>query len=72
MDEREAQELARRIQREAPHLIVKAAPDVSWGQKTWIVYVYAEGLNEPLQIENPEEWEVQKAPFLLPRSSTNS
>ena len=67
MDEREAQQLARRIRREAPHLIVKVDTVEAVAWKAWAVYIYAKGSDKPLLlIENPSDWEEQKAPFLLP------
>lgn len=66
MDEREAQELAQDIRREAPHLIVKLDTVETIGWKAWAVYIYARGSNKLLlRIEKPSDWEVQKAPFLL-------
>ena len=72
MDARQAQELAQDIRREAQHLIVKVdtVEDVGW--KAWAVYIFERGSNKPLLIvENPSEWEDQKAPFLIPYSPTN-
>lgn len=70
MDEREAQELARNIRREAPHLVVVVGIVEAVGWKAWAVYVYERDSNKLLlQIEKPSDWEEQKAPFLLPRST---
>ena len=67
MDENQARQLEKRIQYEAPHLNVKAAPVEAVGWKAWAVYVFEKGTDKLLlQIEHPEEWEMQKSPFLLP------
>jgi hypothetical protein len=66
MDENQAQQLAKLIKREAPHLSISLAPVEAVGWKAWAVYIDATGFNEPLPIENPKEWEIQKSAFLLP------
>lgn len=66
MDENQAQQLAKLIRREAPHLIVSVAQVEAVGWKAWAVYIDAKGFNEPLPIENPTKWEIQKSAFLLP------
>jgi hypothetical protein len=66
MDEREALRLAQDIRRQAPHLLVKVNTVEAIGWKAWAVYIYARGSNKLLLvIENPSDWEEQKAPFLL-------
>lgn len=67
MDENQARQLARRIKREAPHLEVSVGRVIIVGKSTaWAVYIDAAGFSEPLPIENPSAWELQKSAFLLP------
>ena len=67
MDRSQAQQLAKRIKREAPHLIVSVRPVTVVGKsEAWAVYIDAEGFKEPLPIESPSEWELHKSAFLLP------
>ena len=67
MDEKQAHQLAKRIKREAPHLIVSVGRVTVVGKsEAWAAYIDAEGFNEPLPIESPSAWELQKSAFLLP------
>lgn len=67
MDRNHAQQLAKRIKQEASHLIVSIGPVAIVGKsEAWAVYVDADGFKEPLPIESPSDWEVQKVAFLLP------
>lgn len=45
MEEKQAQELAQDIRREAPHLLVKVDTVEEIGWKAWAVYIYARGSN---------------------------
>lgn len=65
MDKSQAQQLAKHIQHEAPHLIIKVGPVEAIGWKAWAVYAYERESDDPLlQIENLSEWEAQKKHFL--------
>ena len=67
MDENQARQLEKRIQHEAPHLNVWAGPmEIVGKSDAWVVYIDAEGFNEPLQIENPSAWELQKSALRFP------
>lgn len=67
MDENQARQLEKRIKHESPHLDVWAGPMEMVGKSdAWVVYIDAEGLNEPVEIVNPSAWELQKSAFRSP------
>jgi hypothetical protein len=72
MDKNQAQQLKKHIQHEAPHLNVKENLVDFVGSKTgpevWAVYIYDEGLPEPIPIETQSAWEAVKNAFRLPPS----
>lgn len=72
MDREQAEQLAKRIQNEAPYLIVQIEP-VTWvGGAGWGVKIEASSTGFPLGImESPTEWDELKPQLLekLPPSS---
>lgn len=67
MNEHEARQLEKRINREAPHLVTESVSvtDIGTTAGVWAVYIYLPGQNEPLPLDNPADWEAHKSALRL-------